>query len=133
MSVHEANAALLKIFGLEGLRVAELTVRAAANELPTITIRRHLIDWPKDPDSIVQVFTLGMIEPGDPPPRPEPVDPYERALFRVQAVIESAAAKASAKIRADHERAMLRIQDAQEEEDDDREWRANFLRRKIRA
>lgn len=92
MSIQEVNSRLLKVFGLEGLRVRELTVHAAVDEVPTITVTRMMLQ-PGDVRSVTQVF--GLVPAAS-------ADPYEAAMARVQEVIDQSARRASVRLRADH-------------------------------
>lgn len=95
----EVNHRLVEIFGLQGQRVRELTLRATAGEAPTITITRLLIDA-GEVHATTRQFDLVLTEPDD---------PCKAALARLQVFIEEAGAAASAKLRRDHERALDRL------------------------
>lgn len=99
MSIHDVNQRLVEIFGLQGQRVRELTLRAAAGEAPTITITRLLIN-PGEVHTTTRQFDLVLAEPEE---------PCAAAMARVQSFIDEAAAAASARLRWDHQRALDRL------------------------
>jgi hypothetical protein len=95
----EVNSLLAEIFGLAGQRVREFTLRAAAGELPQMTVTHLLVDRGQV-HATTRQFTLVPAESKD---------PEERAMQRVQAGIDAAAAAASQRLREDHHRAQQRL------------------------
>ncbi len=95
----DVNQLLTEIFGLTGQRVREFTLHAAAGELPQMTVTHLLVDAGQV-HATTRQFTLVPAEP---------CDPAERAMQRVQASIDAAAAAASQRLREDHQRALQRL------------------------